>query len=137
MEEKSTGKTKAEVLAETAESLSVGEVLAVYDRNDFCGDCERKVFLIKTKAEEGEDHVWGLLDEAACLIDEPEDGCPASGFPLSSVLKDIDAGFYAAAAPTLEEHDVGAGALTPLPPARIATNPNPNHCATKYGATKS
>ena len=49
----------------------------------------RKVYLQRKEKEQ-----FILLDEYENVLDEPDDGCPASGFSLESLLSDVRLDFY-------------------------------------------
>ena len=99
-------------LKDLVQSATVGEVLAVRDRNEHDGNW-RQVFL----HQESED-TWKLHDDFGETIDEPDDGCPETGFTTESVLSDVGMDFYALSEEMDEEVDTeppkGAVSVTSL-----------------------
>ena len=80
--------------------------VALFDRNSLGDDEWRKVVLELVERVEGyEESKWKLLDvDGVTILDEPDAGCPASGFTEKTLMQDINAGFYRVA--TKEEYEV-------------------------------
>ena len=66
-------------LKDLVQSATVGEVLAVRDRNEHDGDWRRRQVFLRQESED----TWKLYDEFGETIDEPDDGCPETGFTRS------------------------------------------------------
>ena len=62
---------------------------AVLDRNDQNEDW-RKVFLRR----DADDDCWTLHDENGNPLDEPDSGCPGTGFTTASILDDVGLEYY-------------------------------------------
>ena len=78
---------------------------AVLDRNDQ-NDEWRKVFLRRDA-----DDSWTLHDENGNLLDEPDSGCPGTGFTTASILDDVGLEYYQVATlPPPPRPEAGGGA---------------------------
>ena len=78
----------ADAVKEAVEECEVGAALAVEDWIPPDGPW-RKVFLLRQA-----DNKWVLLDEGGAVLDEPDAGCPASGFSKESLLADVGLDYY-------------------------------------------
>ena len=81
------------------------DAFAVLDRNDLSSEGWRQVILECN--EKDLQRVWYLKDENGALLDEPEAGCPASGFSEESLINDIGLEYYCVPPPRADP---------PLPP---------------------
>ena len=80
--------------------------VALFDRNSLDENEWRKVVLELVERVEGyEESKWKLLDvDGVTIIDEPDAGCPASGFTEKTLMEDVNAGINRVA--TKEEYEV-------------------------------
>lgn len=75
-------------LSSFIDSRITGDVIAAYDRNSL-DDKWRPVFIKKVASD-----LWILCTEVGEVCDEPDHGCPRTGFTTSTFLNDVDAGYY-------------------------------------------
>ena len=67
--------------------------LALLDRNDLDADEGRPVF-VELVRDMQDNRTWGLLNVHVERLDEPDFGCPESGFTEESFLNDVELGYY-------------------------------------------
>ena len=69
--------------------------VALFDRNLLDGDWRPVVLELQERGDGVETSMWKLLDaDGVTILDEADDGCPASGFSEKSLIDDVIAGFY-------------------------------------------